>query len=39
MLEQAETELKKAQTTAVSAMDDLDPVVSLNEHAQVDDPV
>ena len=38
VFEQVQAKLEETQVTAVSAMDDLDPIVSLGDHAQVDDP-
>ena len=38
MIEQTQAELKEAQVTTVSAMNDLDPIISFSNHTQIDDP-
>ena len=38
MVEQAQAKLEEAQVTAISAVNDLDPIISFGNHTQEDDP-
>lgn len=38
MAEQIQAELEETQVAAVSAVNNFDPIVSLGNHAQIDDP-
>ena len=38
MIEQVQSQLKKTQIATIRTMDDFDPVVSLSDNAQIDNP-